>query len=96
MSVSNVSSANCFPISRHAWFRLQERWPNTVLQPKSFEFVRVPNDARTVGWDPSTSADYREVPETPMVAVVVDGIVKTFLNRVTAREKLNLHGWWID
>ncbi len=94
MSVSNVSPANCFPISQHARLRLQERWPNTVLRPQTFHGVCVPHDATLVGWDPSSSAAYLEVPATPMVAVVGDAIVKTFLSRVTAREKLYLHGWW--
>jgi hypothetical protein len=85
----------CFPITFHALKRLWERWPETVLTPGNLSMtIMVPLNAQLLGYDPRTSARYLEVPGTPMVALVEQDIVTTFLTRDACRYKLMLRGYW--
>ena len=85
---------DCYPMTVHAFCRLGERWPDTILRPHDLDSIHVPLSARTIGYDPRTSAAYLEVPGTPMVAVVEQGIVRTFLTYEAAAYKLHLRGFW--
>lgn len=84
----------CFPMTVHAFCRLRERWPETVLVPADLDNFVVPLNSPLIGYDQRTSARFLEVPGTPMIALVVQGIVRTFLSRESARYKLYLRGWW--
>jgi len=82
-----------FEISRHARAQLVARWPETVLPFRGFDSIVVPRDARIIGYDPTTSTYFLDVPNTPMVALVSGDIVVTVLTADSATSKLKLHGF---
>ena len=85
-----------YRITDHARQQLATRWSETVLRPTQFDHIQVPNTAPLVGYDSSTSGWFVEVPNSPMVAIVNDGIVVTFLSADAARAKIALHGYGPD
>ena len=88
-----ANSQDCFDITKHARTQLTARWPETVMPFKNFDRVIVPKDAELVGYDSVTSAAFVKVPQTPMVAVVLNREVVTFLSADAARAKIALHGY---
>lgn len=82
-----------YRVTAHAKQQLAERWPDTVLRPSDFAWVTVPTDAPLIGYDPSSTAMLLAVPETPMVAIVVGGVVATFLTRQAADANIALRGY---
>jgi hypothetical protein len=83
-------------ITLHARRKLQERWPDTVLRPRNLDGIVVPGDSLMLGYDPSRSARYLLVSDTPMVAVVVADTVTTFLTVEQAKANLYLRGYWFE
>ena len=75
----------------HASQRLPERWPDTVLRPRSFEFFSVSEDMPIIGY--CGGAFYVEVTGTPMVAVVENNVVLTVYEKTVADAKLRWRGY---
>jgi len=86
-------NSRCYHVTDHARKRLVTRWPDTLLRPPDFDTIQVPVDAPVLGYDSASSALFLVVPDSPMVAVVVDGVVRTFLSRQAADAKIALHGY---
>ena len=82
-----------YDITAQAREQLATRWPETVMPFKDFKGVTVPKDAELVGYDSVSSAVFLKVPQTPMVAVVLNHAVVTFLSADAARAKIALRGY---
>ena len=94
--MNNHGNGDDYRVTDHAREQLARRWPNTVLRPAQFDDIRVPVSAPLVGYDSTTSGQFFQVPDTPMVAVVNDGIVVSFLTATAAKAKIDLHGYGPD
>lgn len=78
-------------MTSHACLRLPERWPDTVLRPRSFEFFSVSEDMPIIGY--CEGAFYVEVIGTPMVAVVENDVVLTVYEMAVADARLRWRGY---
>jgi len=64
--------------------------------PRDLSNVTAPIEARLVGYDAVTGAQFLAVPGTPMVAIVQGDVVVTFPATEAAEFKMKLKGYGAD